>query len=62
MATREEDIETVCNAVIDNQEEYDPIDGDYCRFCGSEEYNKDGSFKHRVDCPVLVAKDLMSRR
>ena len=61
MATREEDIETVCHAIIDNQEEYNPNGKDYCRFCISDKYNKDGSFDHHVYCPVLVAKDLLTR-
>jgi hypothetical protein len=56
---RENDIQTLCKAVLENaiQDHYSTADGDcYCVFC-----RNDGSREnliHAVTCPVLIAKDL----
>lgn len=55
---REKDIQVVCKAVLDNWlREYENW-YDSCIFCGTDQ--KFSEFRHKVDCPVLIAKDLMT--
>lgn len=63
MEQREKDIQTLCNAILYL---YPTDTGDYgsggeCPFCKEDcshriDYLKDAP--HKVDCPVLIAKDL----
>lgn len=64
MATREEDIETLCNFVLKMgvTDTGDYGTGGECPFCfmDCDRNEKLSDIKHYVDCPVLVAKDLMA--
>lgn len=59
MATKEEKIAYICNAVIDRavQDFYSTADGDcFCVFCNAEGSRE--NIVHNENCPVVVAKDL----
>jgi hypothetical protein len=56
-----EDIYKVARAIVDECIELDNYDNYYCSFCLEDTYsfNKE-NIKHDTDCPVLVAKDLLT--
>jgi hypothetical protein len=60
--TKEDDIKTVCNALIEHFEHYGYDTWDTCRYCGAYEPRayKAKEYVHEPTCPVLVAKDLLS--
>jgi len=58
--SRESDIKIVCEALIEKFEQYENNSYDHCRYCGSDETKQNGDYVHEVDCPVLVAKDLLT--
>ena len=60
MSTREDDIKTVCTAVLEYFEQDNSDGWDYCRFCLGTQTGWHGEYVHSVNCPVLVAKDLLS--
>lgn len=62
-----DDIEIVCDAILERFIEEDPSRGDCCLFCFKVygNYKKRFSDKgirepHEVNCPVLVAQDIMT--
>jgi hypothetical protein len=59
VATREEDIQTVCKAVLDRFDIDDnSMAGSHCLFCGYPALRGLSEIEHDVNCPVLIAKDL----
>ena len=67
MATREEDIKYIAKAILETgiQDTGDYGTGAQCPFCGKECRNDAKNVScidHWLDCPVLVAKDLMAGR
>lgn len=67
MATREEDIETVCNHIIimNIQDTGDSGTGGQCPFCYKECYyaaNDVSEINHEPDCIYLIAKDLLTKQ
>ena len=71
MDNREKDIQKLCQAVIDNSlrwetDENGP-DGYWCVFCDAF-LNNDSLgestklIKHKITCPVLIARDLLTKR
>jgi len=58
--SRESDIKIVCEALIEKFEQCENNSYDHCRYCGSDETKQNGDYVHEVDCPVLVAKDLLT--
>ena len=62
----EEDVLTVARAILTEPLEF--MSGDfesyyYCIYCGAvlhECQYTDKNFKHKLDCPVLVAQDLLT--
>ena len=61
------DIKIVAKAVFNTELEYvknDKFGGYYyCTYCNKEMpgYFSSSNFKHDINCPVLVAKDLLTR-
>lgn len=58
----EEDTIIIAKAILEEWEWYDDYDNTInCRFCEtSKPASSSGIFKHEVDCPVLVAKDVLT--
>lgn len=62
-----EDIEKLANAVINNWEDYNVQSRYLCRYCagyhGKTEkptIKCDDGFPHDLDCPVLIAQDVLT--
>lgn len=58
---KRDDLEAVCNALIEDAIEY--TDGDYecgysCNYCESLIELDLEDFRHELNCPVLVAQDI----
>ena len=63
----ESDAELLANAILDNWHDYE--DGDYsprghgCKFCDCTwSWGSYDEVVHALDCPVLVAKDILTRK
>lgn len=63
-----EDVRKVAKALIEDAIEWDEgytnwyncHDGYRCNYCSASEYETTESLKHDLDCPVLVAQDLLT--
>ena len=64
--SREQDIIDVCESLIEHCEEYNHTDyGRHqyeCLYCGARDTDRErrGPIVHKLDCPVLKAKDLLT--
>ena len=62
---REQDIQTLCKAVLESgiQHEYNKnsVDRYRCIFCymSVPDWNTESDIKHSLNCPYLIAKDLV---
>ncbi len=62
------EVETVANAVVNESIGWDPDEnssmssypGYFCKFCKMESIEKIEDIRHDLDCPVLVARDLLT--
>ena len=63
---RTEDVITLAKAIIEDAVLYEDNDYDwgfYCEYCVSRtgnSYPTKETFQHAIDCPVLVAKDVLT--
>ena len=64
---REDDILKISKAVIDFSMErelsgnsFSSFDGYVCIFCCGEKVRDSECFKHDLECPVLIAQDLLT--
>ena len=60
MNARDNDIRVLANAVLEHSLEH----GDYdisCYFCHSSNDNDQKKITHDLDCPVLIARDLLTK-
>lgn len=59
------DAETLAKTILEWWEEYDDGDysprGYYCEFCDGDSWVGHDAIVHDLDCPVLVAKDILTR-
>ena len=64
----EDDVKAVATALIKNSVYFDegypnsrnPRDGYRCEYCDAKEFQKREDLKHDLDCPVLIARDLLT--
>lgn len=64
--TKDSDIQIVCRAILDNFVSEGQDGADYCRYCFTDYGNaqkffldKGKKLLHKLDCPCLVAQDLL---
>lgn len=61
----ESDAKVLAEAILEEWEQYDDGDnnpkGHYCLFCYKESWKSVADIKHAIDCPVLVAKDVLTK-
>jgi len=57
--TREKDIQILARTIIGKGELQDDH-GSYCLYCPSVNTNGDKIIVHTLDCPVLVARDILT--
>lgn len=56
-----EDIKKVAEAMVGDCITYDGYSDDYsCDFCSGHRVYQQEKFVHQLDCPVLVAQDLLT--
>ncbi len=56
-----EDVIIVANALIHESVEWSDYDGGYfCIYCYNGYQDYMGSYKHNLNCPILVARDLLT--
>jgi len=61
-----EDVLILARAILDNPIDYcenihylGNIPEYFCRYCDAEDYTSE-DFKHKSDCPVLIAQDILT--
>ena len=56
----EDDARTLAETIIDYWKEYDDGKGYCCMFCCGSSWKGYDKVVHDLDCPVLVAKDVLT--
>ena len=55
------DSEILARAILENWREYDNYNNMYgCRFCDSASHEYYTKIVHDLDCPVLIARDILN--
>jgi len=64
----DDDVRAVARALFDNAVYWDngstgcrnPGDGYACMYCGVDEFGSREALKHSIECPALIAQDLLT--